>query len=313
MATPILRGTDEPQLQNFEIQFDPNTGTIVSKEYKGINYDKMAVLAQSYGANRWKGTLRSEFGIATLKLTGTSPSGGTGGGSSPVNDITDKWEISVDQEKPDLCENWYYRSLFQTADAAYAGAAGMPNPISEQFSSVLRSVANGENKTRAALREKLKATNLVNASGEDVEFGGQNKVSLFDIFAGFLSGLDVVNFVDDYLRGANTFVRGKYVLRHVTNAPSDYSENVADWGVESIYTISQLLSEAEDSGLWILPLPGYLAYKILNAPAPTYLPSNYQWGALKLRSSATTAALGRVEIATEYLIDAWPIHTYGLL
>ena len=61
-----------------------------------------------------------------------------------------------------------------------------------------------------------------------------------------------------------------------------------------------------------LPLPSYLAYKIANYPEPLYTLENRQWGALKTRSNAILAAEGRIEISTEYLIDSWPIHTYGL-
>lgn len=303
MANIIYRGTDEPQLQYFEINFDPTKGSIVSKEFKGISYAKMAALANQYGAARWAGTLRSEHGVATLRLQGTDSSGT--GTTSPVSDITDKWEISVDQEKPELCENWTFKSSINGLD--FSGVK-----ISEQIFQVLRGVAQSQTKTRSAFAEALNKEPLVTIYGVPVT----PAITVGEYMAGHSGSWDAATFykfVDDYLRGADTFVRGKYVLRHTTNAPNTYSANVADYNVEKIYSIAQLLSECQDASLWIFPLPGYLSYKISTYPQPSNLPTNYQWGALKLRSSATTAANNRIEISTEYLIDAWPIHTYGTI
>lgn len=306
MASIIYRGTDEPQLQYVEIKFDPNTGNTVEKEFKGISYAKMAALANQYGASRWSGSLRSEQGVATLTLSSAAgTSGAVDGYSSPVNDITDKWEISVDQERPDLCENWYFRYLLSPLED---GAGSIR--VTDQVASQLRSVASGDNATRKQFFDQLKSVYIVDLEGNQLS----TNATLYDQWDAKMAGNkeEATKFIDDYLRGANTFVRGKYVLRHTTNVPSDYGANVSDWNIEKIYSIAQLLSEAESSSLWILPLPGYLAYKIANYPAPPSLPSSYQWGALKLRSNASTAAYGRIEISTEYLIDAWPIHTYGL-
>lgn len=312
MPIPILRGTNEPQLQYFEINFEPTRGSTMSKEFKGTSYNKMAALAAQYGAARWAGTLRSEMGISTLKLTGTSTGGLGNGTTSPVADISDKWEISVDQEKPDLCENPNFRSFFSGLDSAWASTTGRPNSVSETYFSALRSVASSDNATWSGLRAKLDATKLLNVNGDEVATSPPNaSVNAIIGVVGIYPNL--LKFVDDYLRGSNVFVRGKYVLRHTTNAPSDYSANIADYGVEKIYSIAQLLTEVQSSALWILPLPGYLAYKINTYAAPTSMPASYQWGALKLRSGATTAALGRIDITTEYLIDAWPVHTYGTI
>jgi len=96
------------------------------------------------------------------------------------------------------------------------------------------------------------------------------------------------------------------------SAPSDYSANVADFNCERIYSIAQLLTECQNGNLWYLPLPGYLVFKILSFPIPGTMPAGYMWGALKMRSGAVTAARNRIEISTEYIIDAMPIFTYGL-
>jgi hypothetical protein len=109
----------------------------------------------------------------------------------------------------------------------------------------------------------------------------------------------------DALMGVTEFMRGKYRLRHTTNAPARWGANVADFNVEKIYSIAQLIAETQNLNLWVLPLPGYLAYKILNYAVPDLTATPWRvWGALKMRSNAVTAANNRVDIQTEYLIDA---------
>lgn len=143
--------------------------------------------------------------------------------------------------------------------------------------------------------------------GNPLDSGAQ----LQDAYNSVFSALQY--FVLDYFRGATNYAHSKYVVRHTTNAPNNYSANVADFNVEKIYTIAQLLTEAQNGALWILPLPAYLAYKILNYPVPVNMPDNYLFGALKMRSNAVTAARNRIEISQEYLIDAWAKHTYGAI
>jgi len=74
------------------------------------------------------------------------------------------------------------------------------------------------------------------------------------------------------------------------------------------------LSECQNGSLWILPMPAYMAYKISHYPVPddTEMMANYTFGALKMRSNAVLTAKNRIEITSEYIIDAIPNHTYGL-
>ena len=120
-------------------------------------------------------------------------------------------------------------------------------------------------------------------------------------------------FFNEYARGRTNFVHGKYLVKHTTIAPQNYSASVAEFNIEKIYGISQFLSEAQSSSLWILPLPAYLAYKILSYPVPVNMPPQYQWGALKMRSNAVSSVKGRIEISQEYLIDAISVPTYGTI
>jgi hypothetical protein len=95
------------------------------------------------------------------------------------------------------------------------------------------------------------------------------------------------------------------------NAPARWNANVADFNVERVYTIAQLMSECQNPSLWVLPLSGYLAYKILTLPIPDLTTKpNYMFGALKLCSNACIAANNRVDITTEYLIDACNLNLY---
>lgn len=302
MANPILRGTAAPQLQWWEVMFSNTQGTILKKEYKGIDIGQMSALCNSLSATH-NGSLRFEKNIATLTLETTNPTGNIPGGiNSPVSAITDKWEIAVEQEKPELWENKNWIALFETANSLYSLR------VDQQVAHIIRQAANSSAPTWKGVWDLLAATNLVTNDGTD--YAGPIKLSAIVTAIG---PIYIKYFADDYLRGATNFLHGKYTLRHTTSAPNDYAANVADFNVEKIYTIAQLLTECQNGSLWYLPLPGYLAYKILSYSVPATIPPNYAWGALKTGSGAVTAAANRIEITTEYLIDAWPKHTYGLI
>lgn len=115
------------------------------------------------------------------------------------------------------------------------------------------------------------------------------------------------------LRGSEEYRHSQYVLRHTTNAPNRYTANISDVGVEMVYSTSKLLTECQNSGLWIFPLPARLAYKIgqIVLPPPFgVLPPNasaagYTFGWLKSPSTETTAANNRIDITTEYTLELW--------
>ena len=110
-------------------------------------------------------------------------------------------------------------------------------------------------------------------------------------------------------RGTTHYALGQYVLRHSTNVSNAYAANIADSNVERCYTTAQLLAEVQDTGLWTFPLPGRLAYKLQNIPAPTPQ-TNYQWGWRKLPSPEVTTANNRMEITTEYWLEQWHSYLY---
>lgn len=116
-------------------------------------------------------------------------------------------------------------------------------------------------------------------------------------------------FIGLVLRGSTDYFRTQYVLRHTTNVPARYTQNIADINVESIYTYSALIAEATNPALWILPLPPRLVYKISQIPELPKV-NFYQWGWLKSGSTEITAANNRVDITTEYTHENWSTDDY---
>lgn len=100
------------------------------------------------------------------------------------------------------------------------------------------------------------------------------------------------------------FYTTQYVLRHTTNVGNDTQGNVSDANVLSNYSASQLIAEAQDSGLWTFPMPTRLRSKINAIPTPA-VNDDYKWGWLKKASTETTAANNRIDISTEYWFAAW--------
>lgn len=130
------------------------------------------------------------------------------------------------------------------------------------------------------------------------------------ILAPLLSDGTMPRFYSLQQRGSNEYRRSQYVLRHRTNAPSRWSANIADVGIDQNYTTAQLLTEVQDSTLWVVPLPARLVYKISNIPIQGPQ-SNYQWGWLKDGSTETTSANNRVDITTEYTLELWTTDYYA--
>lgn len=106
------------------------------------------------------------------------------------------------------------------------------------------------------------------------------------------------------LRGSDVYPFSQYVLRHTTNVGNAYNSNIADVYVDKVYTNSQLLTEVQDSSLWIFPLPGELQYFIQHLPVPSYQPG-YLFGWLKRSATRTTSAFNRVDLTTEYWLEQW--------
>lgn len=146
-------------------------------------------------------------------------------------------------------------------------------------------------------------THLNNNADPAVAFAVSSDPLIADL-SGF-AGTVIQRFYEKFQRGVTAYESDQdgsgYVLRHTTNAPGRWQSNIADFGVGKIYTPAQLLTEVQDSSLWILPIPGRLAYKISNIPSPTPV-ANELWGWRKSRSTETLSANNRIEINTEYTL-----------
>lgn len=302
MTTAIIKGSSAPQYQFWEQNFSRWNQCSSTQVWKSIDLAAISAIAQSYYDAGYSGTLRYEHQVASLTVTAPTLDLAGGGGQSNGN-IVDKWEISVDRESPELFENQYLINLFHSADIFYGV------PISQQVFAVIRQVATSALPRWPDFIIAMNATKAVTYTGDEIV----PNVTLGAIVNSYSLAQALKYFVDDYFRGATVFYRGKYTLKHTTFAPNSYSANVADFNVEKIYSISQLISECQNGSLWVLPIPTFLTYKIIHYPVPVAIPPNYMFGALKMRALAVLAARGRIEISTEYLIDSWPIHAYGTI
>ena len=322
MGNPILAGNTAPLFQDWKVKWSPSTGGDFTCKYLGLDINQMLSLAQLNAAGFYTCDLSYSKNIAELTISSTDP---TAQGFSPVfSSIVDRWEVGVDQEKPELFENSSMLSLFAASSSSVGTDATYGVPISQQVFQCIKQCSQNTNANWASFVQFLNATDAVDSFGTPLPDGLGGTLTLWDaistppmtapIFLNTISGMQGLKFyVEEYFRGRTNFARGKYLLRHTTMAPNNYSLSVAEFNIEKIYSISQLLTECQSSSLWILPLPNYLAYKILGYPIPVNMPPLYQWGALKMRSNAVTAGKGRIEITQEYLIDAISVPTYGTL
>lgn len=122
-----------------------------------------------------------------------------------------------------------------------------------------------------------------------------------------ITGSDLVYLSNVYnliLRGSEAYPYSQYVLRHTTNVGNGYSSNIADSNVDCVYTVAQLLSEVQNAGFWIFPLPGELQYFIQHIPSPSFQ-SGYLWGWLKRSATRCTSANNRIDLTTEYWLEQW--------
>lgn len=120
----------------------------------------------------------------------------------------------------------------------------------------------------------------------------------------------LLDFMDLQVRGSTEYRKASYCVRHTTNAPSRNLPNIADVGVNNIYTVAQFLTEVQSSALWLFPMPANLVYQIANIPTP--LPkTGYLWGWLKSPPVKATAANNRINIVTEYVLEQWSVNYYA--
>jgi hypothetical protein len=310
------RGYSGPLQQWYETNFDPTSGYTNRVEYKAMDWTRAQALADYFTALGISANLKNEHGVSTLTIT-----------DATRNYVIDKWELSVDREQPDMFENPLFLALMnqaaypQSAIHIFKNALKNTNNDSDEdqdsgWNLLVRVNATpvtidpltGEPLASSPVSPNQTALKFLSALGKDFyapysqlgQFTCANMLKLYEYFT-------------SYQLGVTNFMRGKYKLRHTSNIPARWQVSVADFNVEKIYTIPQLIAECTVSG-FIYPLPNYLQYKINN-----FVPDNvsawtpyYTWGALKEKSDAVTAVNNRIDLTTEYLIDNISTLLYSL-
>jgi hypothetical protein len=310
MPSQVYRGLSVPVLKSQDWDWDQSSGYTMDQQYDGFDVSAMVRLANWYNSYGVTSHLHLEGGRATLITK-----------DATGNYTIDKWEMAVDQSQPSIFEN----TLFNTLISDGTGTAAATVTDKSKVITMLRIALENSNPTNSAsawngLTQNPLITyetdgdgNVTTSSAGNTE-AAEFLAALGADFTGNTAKMkQLKQYFDDYNLGVTNFISGRYTLRHTTNAPNRWSANVADFNVEKVYTIAQLLSEVQNANLWVLPLPGYLAYKIANYFIPNLRGKNYVWGALKERSSAVTAANNRIEITTEYLIDQINTNLYPMI
>jgi hypothetical protein len=136
----------------------------------------------------------------------------------------------------------------------------------------------------------------------------------FDIDSLSDPSVAALNVADMKKLGQDTYYFDQYSLRHTTNASNRGYYNVADVGVNKLYTQSQFLNEITDPAYWVFPCPD----EILGALATVFADlatadSAHLQSALKGGSPRSTTSNNRVNITTEYAIDVWSTLLYAPL
>lgn len=260
---PIVNGTPLPLPQNAIYDFDPVRGYIVRQEYDGVSQEAMLSLQQQYVLNGIACRLTFAQGRAKLEID-----------DSTQEYTLDSWGLGGEDEAVDVLLHPQVAADLATAGITYStGIAALQTHLQNQDNQATAFGQPGSGSTLAPLIGSL----------------------TYYLYPYILAGL--TSFKSSAVSDTG------YVLRHKTNVSNRYTDNIADYGVGQIYTTAQLLSEVTDSGLWAVPLPIRLAYKV-SMLMPPNLPSDIagDWliGWFKGRSTEDTAANNRVDIETSY-------------
>lgn len=275
MPDLILRGTPEPQRQSYGERFSPSGGYAYTAEWRGFNGPRMRNFAQVLAANGVQYEYQEAHGVFSLRVT-----------DSTQENTIDTWEIALNKLSPSSLEN---PRLLLPVNGNSPGVSANDRAV------IARAVKDGTkfSEAIAALEKDVGGTWTEPAKGNTA----------------------AQRLYDRLKKGSDSFYNSSYVLRHTTNVNNRWNVNVADWGVDMIYTTADLLAETQSAAAWVFPLPGRLAYKIAMIVADalaTYGSRDYyRWGWLKSGSSESTAANNRVNIVTEYEFGQWSTDEYA--
>ena len=271
-----IRGITVPIFSKQISRFDPVRGWIYTYFYAGTDQAGMIQLANDFSLNGVANTLTLEKDMATLEAI-----------DSTQEYTIDSWEILANEEIRDLF------SLPSIVQGISTYVAYGTQAYTNVFTAIRQHIDN--NDQAQALFTDNNLTAFFNAMGP------LNAV-----------GNNILDFYNLYIMGTTGWRNQQYVLKHKTNVSNRWTVNVADYGINNIYTPAQLLAEVSSYGLWIFPLPARLQYKLANIPptAPPVNAANFLWGWLKSGSTETTEALNRINIETSYNLDLWDLEIY---
>lgn len=272
MSESFFKGAANPQDQKWTYKYSPVHGFNTVYEYRGLSQGQMYLLFQDFIRNGIESELVYEHDTAYLSAN-----------DSTSEYTLDTWQIVGSSESKSL---FAHPSMLQVAT---------PDQITQM---------------RSYLEANVPASSVFTdeqpcgPTGIDGPCPGLDAIDLTDLFGTY------ADFLYELIAGGQSEYRiANYVLRHTTNVSNQWQSNVADFGVNQIYTPAQLLSEISSAALWILPCPARLQYKISNIPSLPFV-ENFQWGWLKSPSTETSAANNRVDITTDYALDLWSTIVY---
>jgi hypothetical protein len=194
----------------------------------------------------------------------------------------DSWEVHATEEVRDLFSH-------PSIVAAIGNSLGYGNPSIDAFIAIRQAVENQTSRVNLLLLPALT---------------GLSTPAI----------LILLQFYNLYLQGTTGYRHQQYVLKHRTNVSNRWKANVADVGIDQIYTPAQFFTEVTDPTLWIFPMPGRLQYKLANIPtifSGGYDTTDYLWSWLKSSSTETSEALNRVNIETDYTLELWSLALYN--
>lgn len=196
---------------------------------------------------------------------------------STLNNPIDNWELTGDDERLDLFQNPLWSGQI-TADQM------------------------------ATLRQYLSNNSTTDTAFADPILSPLKNGVVQRAYNRYQAGNDVF---------LNSAYGSGYVLRHTTNVPNRWGQNLADTNVGKIYLLGSFLSEISSPANWVFPCPFSLQYAINIATAACLSASQglpggatYQVGWLKQRSNRESVANNRVNIQTTYTLNFWNTDDY---
>lgn len=272
----VVRGDVSPQLRLQKSKFDPIRGYTFFYDYDGQDQGylfSVQLLCNSAGLAT---ELTFEKDRAVLSVV------------DATSEFTiDSWEVHANEETRDLFSH-------PNLVTAVGNDVGYGSPSTDVLTALRQAAGDGDTVSQ------LSVIPAINALGSSIDV--------------------VLEFFNLYQQGTTGYRRQQYTVKHKTNVSNRWNVNIADVGIDTIYDMSQFFSEVTDSTLWIFPMPGRLQYKLANIPTPSLPgtgavgtgtdPSMYLWGWLKSSSTEISEALNRVNIETDYTLEAWSLALY---